>query len=66
MLVENELFVLFGHKYRKMKKFSIQMLHCDRSIGMTAIFWSGPITADPTDEQFLGVKRRFGKFQLHI
>ena len=47
---------------RQMKKFSIQTLDSDRSDCMAAICYSGPITAVPTNEQFLGEKRTCSKF----
>ena len=43
-----------------MKKFSMQVLYADRSVRMTAICYSAPISVVPTNEQHLGVERTCG------
>ena len=51
---------------RQIKKFSIQELNFERSVCMAAICFSGPITAIPTNEQHLEVKRSCASLQNDI
>ena len=48
------------------KRFFKQGLDFDRSVCMAAICHSGPIWAVPTNEQLLGEKRTYAKFQIDI
>ena len=51
---------------RLLKKFSIQVLDSDRSVCMSAICYSGPISAVTTNEQLLMEKSMYSKFQNDI
>ena len=43
----------------QMEKYSIQGLDSDRSVCMTTIYYSGLISAVPTNEQLLGESAKF-------
>ena len=48
---------------RQIKKFSIQVVDSDCSVCMAAIWYSGPISVVPTNEQFFSEKWTGAKFQ---
>ena len=51
---------------RQMKKFSIQVLDSDCSVCMTAVCYSGAISAIATNEQLFGEKWSYIKFKIDI
>ena len=49
---------------RQIKNFPIQVLVSDCSVCMTAICYSGSMSAVPTNEQLLSEKRTSAKFHI--
>lgn len=47
-----------------MKKLSIQVLDCDRLVCTTVMYYSGLISAVPTNELLLGEKRMCANLQI--